>query len=164
MRRFHINCLYVWSKYTLFLNFWCDMMWLAVIWIIPQNVSFWGLPGDHCGFSSFCTVFTMKCTAIANPITLKKLFMFLDLVTVVCVENLIYHFKNVQFWINSHFVAAFSSLSLLTLMLTLISKFFVACLNKMLQIFISQTPSPLQLLLKQKLCSLKPWIGEFGFQ
>lgn len=139
-------------------------MWPTVTWIIPQKEMFWGFPGDHCWFSSFCTVFTMKCTANAKPITLKKLFMYLDLVTVVCVKNLIYHFKDVQFWINSHSVVAFSSLSLLTLMLTLISKFFVAWLNKMLQIFISQTPSLLQLQLKQKPCSLKPWIWEFDFQ
>jgi len=100
----------------------------------------------HCCFNSLWTVFTMKCTANASPITLKKLFIWLYLFLVVCVKNFVYHFDDAQFWINSHFVVAFSSLSLLTLMLTLISKFFVACLNKMLKIFISQTPSQLQLL------------------
>ncbi len=124
-------------------------MWFVVILI-------------HCWFNSLWTVFTMKCTASANPITLNRLFIGLCL-RIICVKNLGYHFDDTQFWINSHFVVAFSSLSLLTLMLTLISKFFVACLNKILMIFISQTPSKLQLLSKQKLCFLKPWILEFDF-
>lgn len=126
-------------------------MWLSVVYA-------------HCCFNSFWTVFTMKCTANASPITLKKLFMCLDLFFVVCVENLIYYFDDVQFLITSNFVVVSSSLSLLTLMLTLISKFFVACLNKILQKFISQTPSKLQSLSKQRLCFLKLWIWEFGFQ
>ena len=118
----------------------------------------------HCCFNSFWTIFTMKCTANASPITLKKLFMCLDLFFVVSVKNLIYYFDDVQFLITSNFVVVSSSLSLLTLMLTLISKFFVACLNKILQKFISQTPSKLQSLSKQRLCFLKLWLWEFGFQ
>ena len=118
----------------------------------------------HCCFNSLWTVFTMKCTANASPTTLKKLFIWLYLFLLVCIKNFVYHFDDAQFWTNSHFVVAFSSLSLLTLMLTLISKFFVACLNKMLKIFILQRPSQLQLKSKQKLCSLKPWIWEFDFQ
>lgn len=117
----------------------------------------------HYCFNSFWTVFTMKCTARASPTTLKKLFMCMSLFILICVENLIYHFDDIQFWIIFHSVVLFSSLSLLTLMLTLISKFFVACLNKMLKAFILQTPSKLQSLSKQKPCFLKLWIWEFGF-
>ena len=82
-------------------------MWFVVILI-------------HCWFNSLWTVFTMKCTASANPITLNRLFIGLCL-RIICVKNLGYYFDDTQFWINSHFVVAFSSLSLLTLMLTLIS-------------------------------------------
>ena len=113
-------------------------------------------------FNSFWTVFTIKCTASAIPIILKKLLMGLDLLFLIGIENFIYHFKEIQFWINSHF-AVFSSWILLTLMLTLISKFFVACLNKTLNLFILQTPLPLQLLSKRILYSLKPLISKSGF-
>ena len=111
-----------------------------------------------CCFNSLWTVFTMKCTANTIPITLNTLFMWLYLIIVVWIQNLIYHFDYIQFWTNSHRVFAFSSLSLLTVMLTLISKFFVAWLNKMLKTFISKTPPKLRLLSKQKPCFLMPWV------
>ena len=159
---FNENTLYS----SIFDVIWCDIMWYRggspkreILGVFLRFIEIC----IHWCFNSFWTVFTMKCTANASPITLNRLLMYLNLIFVVCVEYLIYHFDDVQFWINSHFVVVFSSLSLLTLMLTLISKFFVACVNKMLKIFILQTPSKLQLLSKQKLCFLKPWILKFGF-
>ena len=139
-----------------------NTLWLWIFDVISCDALWYGVNGDfspfHYRFNSFWTVFTMKCTARARPITLKKLLIWLTLSFVIRLKNLVYHFEYIQFWIASHFVLGSSSLSLLTLMLTLISKFFVVCLNNKLQIFIWQTPLKLQSLLKQKPCFLMPWV------
>lgn len=143
------------------------MLWHYVIWwISPKAKHFRGLEAVVVIHAVWIpSLLSLQWNALLGPVLRlwRSYSWWLYPITIICIQNLIYHFDYVQFWITSKCVFLFSSFSLLTVMLTLTSKPFVVCLSRILNIFISKTPPRLRLLSRQTPCFLMPWVLEFGF-